>query len=378
MGGCTVTDGRPKIVPSGPADATSRRSLLVRRKRLGRAPWLSILSVSERWARTGRSRSPTWRLRELLLRPSGSPDPICEERDSGDGRPEREDMVAVQKCCVGGLTVGRREEDRPTAAFSRPEEEQMRVGLVRWGPALVLAVAGAPGFWPGRSCAAARGAASAVAGAASAGERLSAGFAVRDAADAGAVRLGWAALFLASGDSGVVQPVPLYAGGKDGRGARSLSSTPMAATRWRTTCTCSTGRSGWRAMCGEEGVTCASGMPKFSQLSLQGSPATKAPPSKSQGTGQEDKSAWALEVALDVETAHAIAPGANILLVHTPTAETLGVQGFPQMMNAEQYVVDHHLADVISQSFGSAEEAFGSASRSRTCATPSSPPRTTG
>ena len=36
------------------------------------------------------------------------------------------------------------------------------------------------------------------------------------------------------------------------------------------------------------------------------------------------------------------------------------MQGFPQMMDAEQYVVDHHLADVISQSFGSAEEAFGS------------------
>jgi subtilase family serine protease len=117
---------------------------------------------------------------------------------------------------------------------------------------------------------------------------------------------------------------------------------------------------GLTAMCGEEGVACATGMPRFSQLSLQGSPATKAPPSKSHTPGQEDKSAWALEVALDVETAHAIAPGANILLVHTPTAETLGVQGFPQMMAAEQYVIDHHLADVISQSFGSAEEAFGS------------------
>jgi subtilase family serine protease len=114
------------------------------------------------------------------------------------------------------------------------------------------------------------------------------------------------------------------------------------------------------AMCGEEGVTCASGMPTFSELHLQGSPATKAPPSQSKGTGQEDKAAWALEVALDVETAHAVAPGANILLVTTPTAETLGVQGFPQMMSAEQYVVDHHLASVISQSFASAEEAFGS------------------
>jgi subtilase family serine protease len=55
-----------------------------------------------------------------------------------------------------------------------------------------------------------------------------------------------------------------------------------------------------------------------------------------------------------------MAPQANILLVTTPTAETLGVQGFPQMMAAEQYVVDHHLAQVISQSFASAEEAFGS------------------
>jgi subtilase family serine protease len=114
-------------------------------------------------------------------------------------------------------------------------------------------------------------------------------------------------------------------------------------------------------MCGEEGVTCAAGMPTFSRLALQGSPATKAPPSTSKSPGQEAKSAWALEVALDVEMSHAIAPMANILLVTTPTAETLGVQGFPQMMNAEQYVVDHHLANVISQSFGSAEEAFGSA-----------------
>jgi subtilase family serine protease len=117
---------------------------------------------------------------------------------------------------------------------------------------------------------------------------------------------------------------------------------------------------GLQPMCGEEGVTCAAGMPTFKVLHLQGSPATKAPPSTSNGTGQEDKSAWALEVALDVETAHAMAPGANILLVATPTAETLGVQGLQQMMSAEQYVVDHHLADVISQSFGTGEEAFGS------------------
>jgi subtilase family serine protease len=114
-------------------------------------------------------------------------------------------------------------------------------------------------------------------------------------------------------------------------------------------------------MCGEEGVvTCAPGMPTFSQLSLQGSPATKGPPPTSKGNGLEDKAAWALEVSLDVETAHSIAPGANILLVTTPTAETLGQQGFPQIMNAEDYVVKNHLAQVISQSFASTEEAFGS------------------
>ena len=118
---------------------------------------------------------------------------------------------------------------------------------------------------------------------------------------------------------------------------------------------------GLQPMCGEEGVTCAAGMPTFSQLAIQGSPATKAPPSQNHSPGQEAKSAWALEVALDVETSHSIAPMANILLVTTPTAETLGVQGFQQMMNAEQYVVDHHLANVISQSFGSSEAAFGSA-----------------
>jgi subtilase family serine protease len=112
-------------------------------------------------------------------------------------------------------------------------------------------------------------------------------------------------------------------------------------------------------MCGEEGVTCTSGIPTFKVWYPNGSPATKAPSGKSPGL--EDKSAWALEVALDVETAHAMAPGANILLVAPSGSETLGVQGFPNMMKAEKYVVDNHLAQVISQSFASAEDAFGSA-----------------
>jgi subtilase family serine protease len=153
---------------------------------------------------------------------------------------------------------------------------------------------------------------------------------------------------------------PLYDAGSDGRGMTIAIVDSYGSDTMAHDLHVYNQAFGVASMCGEEGVTCAPGMPTFSQLHLQGSPATKAPPAKSKGTGLENKSAWALEVALDVETSHAMAPGANILLVTTPTAETLGVQGFTQMMAAEQYVVDHHLAQVISQSFASAEDAFGS------------------
>src|SRR5262249_51095810 len=46
---------------------------------------------------------------------------------------------------------------------------------------------------------------------------------------------------------------------------------------------------GIKAMCGEESVTCAPGMPRFSELSLNGTPDTKSQPGN--GTHQEDKSA---------------------------------------------------------------------------------------
>jgi subtilase family serine protease len=74
-----------------------------------------------------------------------------------------------------------------------------------------------------------------------------------------------------------------------------------------------------------------------------------------------DMGGWAFETSLDVEWAHTMAPDANILLVETPTDETEGVQGLPQMVEAENYVVDHNLGDVISQSFGATEETFPNA-----------------
>jgi len=111
-------------------------------------------------------------------------------------------------------------------------------------------------------------------------------------------------------------------------------------------------------MCGTDpSGKCASGAPNFNIICPEGCRAAQVPPLNN-SFGQEAANLWSLEVSLDVEWAHATAPRANILLVTTPTAETLGVQGFPVMMAAEQYVIDNHLADVISQSFGAGEGSF--------------------
>jgi subtilase family serine protease len=55
-----------------------------------------------------------------------------------------------------------------------------------------------------------------------------------------------------------------------------------------------------------------------------------------------------------------IAPGASIALVETPVSETEGVHGFPQIVKAEEFVIRHHLGDVISQSFSATEQTFPS------------------
>jgi subtilase family serine protease len=75
---------------------------------------------------------------------------------------------------------------------------------------------------------------------------------------------------------------------------------------------------------------------------------------------KSDMPGWAGETTLDVEYAHSIAPGANILLVETPVDETEGVHGFPQIVSAEEYVLKHYHVDVISQSFSATEQTFPS------------------
>jgi subtilase family serine protease len=70
---------------------------------------------------------------------------------------------------------------------------------------------------------------------------------------------------------------------------------------------------------------------------------------------------WASETTLDVEYAHTIAPGANILLAETPGGGSAGTVSMSQIVTAENYVIEHHLGDVISQSFVAAEHAIGPA-----------------
>jgi subtilase family serine protease len=71
-----------------------------------------------------------------------------------------------------------------------------------------------------------------------------------------------------------------------------------------------------------------------------------------------DMTGWAGETTLDVEYAHAVAPDAHIVLVETPVAETEGVTGLPEMMDAEKSLINQGVGDVITQSFGATENTF--------------------
>jgi subtilase family serine protease len=70
---------------------------------------------------------------------------------------------------------------------------------------------------------------------------------------------------------------------------------------------------------------------------------------------------WASETTLDVEYAHTIAPGANILLVETPGSGNAQGVSMTQVTSAEKYVIAHGLGNVISQSFVASEQAIGNA-----------------
>jgi subtilase family serine protease len=67
-----------------------------------------------------------------------------------------------------------------------------------------------------------------------------------------------------------------------------------------------------------------------------------------------DETSWAGEITLDVEYAHAIAPAATIDLVLAKSDQDADIY------SAQNFVVSHNLGDVISQSFGEAEQCMDS------------------
>lgn len=64
---------------------------------------------------------------------------------------------------------------------------------------------------------------------------------------------------------------------------------------------------------------------------------------------------WPLEISLDVEWAHAVAPDAKIVLVVAPSDD------FTELAYAVQYAVRNQLGDVISNSYGGPEVSYGPA-----------------
>ena len=73
---------------------------------------------------------------------------------------------------------------------------------------------------------------------------------------------------------------------------------------------------------------------------------------------QPDQVGWAFETTLDVEWAHAMAPGAAIVVLESPVDETEGVQGLPEFLRLEKYALDHHLGHIISQSWAATENTL--------------------
>lgn len=67
---------------------------------------------------------------------------------------------------------------------------------------------------------------------------------------------------------------------------------------------------------------------------------------------------WAVETTLDVEWAHSMAPGANIVLMTSPVAETQGVQGMLEFLFLEQHAAAHRLGKIISQSWATTENTL--------------------
>lgn len=113
--------------------------------------------------------------------------------------------------------------------------------------------------------------------------------------------------------------------------------------------------------------------PDFQQVFPQGNPQYKNSCVNSKGkagkglSGPCAAAGWSGEATLDIEWAYSIAPKAHIILLAVPPAETLGVQGLPNLFRAISHEIDATpRGTVFSMSFAVAEQTFGGAAAAQT------------
>jgi subtilase family serine protease len=81
--------------------------------------------------------------------------------------------------------------------------------------------------------------------------------------------------------------------------------------------------------------------PSFQQIRMPG-----APPFDPTNA---DQVGWTVEIALDVQWAHAMAPGASIILVSAASDQ------FQDILDAQNYAINNRLGNILSESFGASE-----------------------
>jgi subtilase family serine protease len=108
--------------------------------------------------------------------------------------------------------------------------------------------------------------------------------------------------------------------------------------------------------------------PKFQEVYPNGNPPYQNCDGKgTQHSGQCAAAGWTGEATLDIEWAYSIAPEANIILLAAPPAETLGVQGLPNLFKAISAEISAlPSGTVFSMSFGVTEQTFGGAAATQT------------
>ena len=107
--------------------------------------------------------------------------------------------------------------------------------------------------------------------------------------------------------------------------------------------------------------------PKFQETYPLGNPQGQDCNGNGSHSGTCAAAGWTGEATLDIEWAYSIAPEANIILVAVPPAETLGVQGLPNLFKAiSTEITALPAGTVFSMSFGVTEQTFGGAAASQT------------